>query len=44
LQTLLTRSERLYRRVARLEAVLRGAEPPTDARAHFARLEQAFGQ
>lgn len=44
LQTLLMRSERLYRRVARLETVLRGAEKPTDVRAHFERLERAFGQ
>jgi regulator of CtrA degradation len=43
LQTLLTRSERLYLRVARLEAVLRGSEEPGGARAQFERLEQAFG-
>jgi regulator of CtrA degradation len=43
LQTLLTRSERLYIRVARLEAVLRGPEQSAGVRAQFERLEQAFG-
>lgn len=44
LQTLLTRSENLYRRVARLEAILHGAEKSPDVRTQFERLVQAFGQ
>jgi regulator of CtrA degradation len=44
LQILLMRSENLYRRVARLEAVMRGAEKSADVRSQFERLEQAFGQ
>ncbi|MBV9572174.1 MAG: DUF1465 family protein [Alphaproteobacteria bacterium] len=41
LQTLLDRSDSLYRRIARLEEVLFGNRQ-TDVRAHFERLEQAF--
>jgi regulator of CtrA degradation len=45
LQTLLARSESLYRRVVRLETILIGrAEPAHGARLHFERLERAFGE
>ena len=43
LQTLLARSESLYRRIARLEQVLLRGEKSDDVRTHFERLEQAFG-
>lgn len=44
LQDLLSRSDNLYRRIARLDDVLFGnAEPAPGARAHMAMLEQAFG-
>jgi regulator of CtrA degradation len=42
LQILLTRSESLYRRVARLEEVLRGARKTGDVHTQFERLERAF--
>ena len=41
LQSLLSRSDSLYRRIARLEEVLFGGRQP-DVRAQFQRLEQAF--
>jgi regulator of CtrA degradation len=45
LQELLTRSESLYRRIARFEEVLMTpATAPAGVRTHLARLEQAFGQ
>lgn len=45
LQTLLSRSDDLYRRIARLDDVLFGkAEIPAGARGALAMLEQAFGQ
>ena len=44
LQDLLSRSDNLYRRIARLDDVLFGnAAPLPGARGHFALLEQAFG-
>lgn len=43
LQSLLTRSESLYLRVARLEAVLHASGKPVDVRSQFDRLEEAFG-
>lgn len=44
LQNLLSRSDNLYRRIARLDDVLFGnAEAPAGARATLAMLEQAFG-
>jgi len=44
LQNLLSRSDQLYRRIARLDDVLFGnAEMPAGARASLAMLEQAFG-
>ena len=44
LQDLLARSDKLYRRIARLDDVLFGnAGPLPGARGQFARLEQAFG-
>ena len=46
LQDLLIRSENLYRRIARLDDILFGKTqaPAPGARAHFNRLEQAFGE
>ena len=46
LRDLLTRSESLYRRIARLDDVLfdRAFEPVPGARAHLNRLEQVFGE
>src|SRR5512142_3337132 len=45
LQDLLSRSDNLYRRIARLDDVLFGtAEVPAGARGNLAMLEQAFGQ
>jgi regulator of CtrA degradation len=45
LQSLLSRSDNLYRRIARLDDVLFGqAEVPSGARGAQAMLEQAFGQ
>jgi len=44
LQDLLARSDKLYRRIARLDDVLFGnGAAPLGARGEFARLEQAFG-
>jgi regulator of CtrA degradation len=44
LQDLLSRSDNLYRRIARLDEVLFGKGAPLPgARGQFARLEQAFG-
>jgi regulator of CtrA degradation len=45
LRDLLTRSDNLYRRIARLDDELFGAcgQPP-GVQAHFSRLEQAFGE
>ena len=44
LQDLLSRSDNLYRRIARLDDVLFGNTAPLPgARGHFALLEQAFG-
>lgn len=45
LQTLLSRSDNLYRRIARLDDVLFGEKKaPLGARGAFAMLEQAFGR
>lgn len=45
LQSLLSRSDNLYRRIARLDDVLFGqAQVPAGARGNLAMLEQAFGQ
>jgi regulator of CtrA degradation len=45
LQDLLGRSDRLYRRIARLDDVLFGAGAQSaGVQAHFSRLEQAFGE
>ena len=45
LQDLLARSDRLYRRIARLDEILFGrSEPQGGARGHINRLEAAFGQ
>jgi regulator of CtrA degradation len=45
LQSLLSRSDNLYRRIARLDEVLFGAiGAPPGARGQFAILEQAFGE
>src|SRR5215831_10008681 len=47
LQDLLTRSDNLYRRIERLDDVLfsrSGARLATGVQAHFARLEEAFGE
>jgi regulator of CtrA degradation len=44
LQSLLWRSDSLYRRIARLDEILfRGAGSGTDVKTHFDRLEKAFG-
>jgi regulator of CtrA degradation len=44
LQDLLGRSDNLYRRIARLDEVLfRGAAKTPGVKAHFEKLEQAFG-
>jgi regulator of CtrA degradation len=45
LQELLTRSDNLYRRIARLDDVLFGDGPPNaGVQQHMSRLEQAFGK
>jgi regulator of CtrA degradation len=45
LQDLLGRSDKLYRRIARLDEILFGrSEPQAGARGHMNRLEAAFGQ
>ena len=43
LQDLLARSDKLYRRIARLDDVLFGGGAGPGVQAHFERLEEAFG-
>ena len=43
LQDLLSRSDHLYRRIARLDEALFGQDRPHGVHAHFDRLQQNFG-